>query len=367
MALSLNYKKGSMCIMKKGKFLRAAIALTLTAALFAGCSSSSGSSSSGSTSSAAASSGSSAGKEAKDIVLAGIYKMGDATWFIQEGKASEEMAKKMGASKFLYIDAKQSGDTYMKALDNVITQKVDGVLVCTPDQNLSQVTVKKLTAANIPVIAVDDALQDESGTLLAPWVGIDAYNIGASAGEWIANYIKTNNLVNDSTCGIMYLTAETVSSCVPRTKGAQAKVKEIIPDFPANRTFSADYDTNTESGNKAANTIITAHPEIKKWMVIPVSDEGAAGAARAIEAAGLQKDSCCIGLGGYLAPGEFAKKTSPFKAAAYFSARDVGGTAAKEMMEYLTKGTAIKEKYAVSATIVTPTDDLKTIMPEYMS
>lgn len=352
--------------MKKGKFLHAALALVLTAALFSGCSSS-GSSSSAQSAGTSGSSASAAGTSNKNIVLAGIYKMGDATWFIQEGKASEAMAKKMGASKFLYIDAKQSGDTYMKALDNVITQQVSGVLVCTPDQNLSQVTVKKLKAANIPVIAVDDALQDEKSNQLSPWVGIDAYNIGSSAGEWIANYIKTNNLVKDTSCGIMYLTADTVSSCVPRTKGAQAKIKEIIPDFPTNRTFSADYDTNTESGNKAANTIITAHPEIKKWMVIPVSDEGAAGAARAIEAAGLQADSCCIGMGGYLAPGEFAKKTSPFKAAAYFSARDVGGTAAKEMMEYLTKGTAIPQKYAVSASIVTPKDNLKTIMPEYMS
>lgn len=347
--------------MKKSRILSAALALATISTVFAGCSSGSQSASS-----AAATPAASQITGKKGVVLAGIYKAGDGTWFIQEGKASEEMAKSKGASTFLYIDAKQSGDTYMKALDNVITQKVDGVLVCTPDQNLSQVTVKKLKDANIPVIAVDDPLQDEKGTYLSPWVGIDAYNIGASAGEWMANYIKENNLVNDNTCGIMYLTAETISSCVPRTKGAQAKVKEILPDFPSNRIFSADHNTDTESGNKAANTVITAHPEIKKWMVIPVSDEGAVGAARAIESAGLQKDSCCIGLGGYLAPGEFAKKTSPFKAAAYFSARDVGGTAAKELMEYLQSGKEIPEKYAVSAKIVTPKDDLKTIMPEYV-
>lgn len=362
--------------MKKSSIFSIALACTLVSSVFAGCSSSASpaSSAAGSTAApassaadaASASAASSSGSAKKDIVLAGIYKMGDATWFIQEGKASEAMAKQMGASKFLYIDAKSNGDTYMKALDNVITQKVDGVLVCTPDQNLSQVTVKKLKAANIPVIAVDDPLQDSKATQLSPWVGIDAYNIGASAGEYAANYIKQNNLVNDNTCGIMYLTAETVSSCVPRTKGAQAKMKEIIPDFPSNRVFSADHDTNTESANKAANTVITAHPEIKKWIVIPVSDEGAAGASRAIESAGLQKGSLCIGLGAYLAPDEFKKSASPFKAAAYFSARDVGGTAAKEMMEFLQSGKAIPQKYAVSATIVTPKDDLAKIMPEYM-
>ena len=40
--------------------------------------------------------------------------------------------------------------------------------ICVPDQNLSQTTVDMLDEAGIPVIAVDDALETEDGTHIAP-------------------------------------------------------------------------------------------------------------------------------------------------------------------------------------------------------
>ena len=295
------------------------------------------------------------------FTIAGIYKMGTATWFIQEGLASQKVVEEAGGT-WKYLDADLNGATYTELLDTVIADKVDGVLVCTPDQNLSQMTVDKLTEAGIPVIAVDDALEDEEGNLLAPWVGIDGYNIGLSAGEWGANYIAENNLADDETFGVLLMTADTVSSCVPRTEGEM----EALKDFDQNRIFRADCDTSAEDGNTAANAVITGHPEITKWLVVGVSDESSQGAARAIEAAGLGADSMVVGLGGYLCPDEFANEDSCFRAAAYFSARDVGGTAAKELIDYIQNGTEIPEKYAVDAVIVTPEDDLAEVMPEYV-
>ena len=300
------------------------------------------------------------------FVVAGIYKMGDATWFIEEGKASQEVVEKAGGT-FKYMDAQQNAATYMEMIDNCIADKVDGVLVCLPDQNLSKATVDKLTEAGIPVIAVDDALQTEDGTHIAPWVGIDAYNIGASVGDWAVDYINKNDSLKDDSFGIMLLTADTVSSCVPRTDGEYDKLIEAFPELKdSNRIFRADHDTSVEQGNTAAATVITGNPQIKKWLVLTVSDEGAQGASRALEAAGVAEGSMVVGLGGYLAPAEFAKEGSPFRAAAYFSAKGVGGTAAQEMVDFLQNGTKIPDKFAVSAVIVTPDDDLKTIMPEYV-
>lgn len=296
------------------------------------------------------------------FTIAGIYKMGTATWFIQEGLASQEVVEAAGGT-WKYLDADLNSATYTELLDTVIADKVDGVLVCTPDQNLSQMTVDKLTEAGIPVIAVDDALEDEEGNLLAPWVGIDGYNIGLAMGEWGMNYITENDLAEDEEFAVLLMTAETVSSCVPRTEGEVEALKE----FDQDRIFYADCDTSAEDGNTAANAVITGHPEIKKWLVMGVSDESSQGAARAIEAAGLGADSMVAGLGGYLCPDEFANEDSCFRAAAYFSARDVGGTAAQQLVDKIVDGTEIPETYAVPAVIVTPEDDLAEVMPEYVT
>lgn len=298
--------------------------------------------------------------------IVGIYKMGTAEWFIQEGKASEAVVEKAGGT-WKYLDCNQNAATFMDQLNNVITDKVDGVLVCVPDQNLSQTTVDMLDEAGIPVIAVDDALETEDGTHIAPWVGIDGYNIGYTTGEWGVNYINDNNLAGDEEFGILLMTADTVSSCVPRTEGETAAISDKLPDFPEERIFRADCDTSAEDGNQAANAVITGHPEIRKWLVLGVSDESSQGAARAIESAGLGADSMVVGLGGYLCADEFSNPDSCFRAAAYFSARDIGGTAARFMIDYIANGTEIPENYAVGATIVEYGDDLASIMPEYVS
>ena len=304
------------------------------------------------------------GKKQGGLTIAGIYKLGDNPWFIHEANSSKSVVEGAGGT-FMNMDAKMEASLYMQLVDTCIAQKVKGVLVCIPDQNLSQVTVQKLKEANIPVIAVDDALQDESGKLLAPWVGIDAYNIGKQAGEWGGEYIKKNNLANDPSFGILLLTAEAVSSIVPRTRGQLEMVKAALPSFPDARIFRADSDGTVEKTNTAAAAVITGNPQIKKWLVFGINDEGAVGASRALEAAGLASSSVAIGLGGYLAPDEFAKPGSPFKAAAYFSARDVGAVSAKALVEFVTNGTKIPERHAVGARMIVPGDDLKAIMPEY--
>ena len=353
------------------KVLAALLSLAMLAS-FAACSGSPDGSTAPATDATAASSADTAAEttassdssDSKTIV--GIYKMGTATWFIQEGAASQKVVEEAGYT-WKFLDSDLDAATYMEQLNTVIADKVDGVLVCVPDQNLSQTTVDMLSEAGIPVIAVDDALETEDGTKLAPWVGIDGYNIGKTVGEWGANYVKENNLADDETFGILLMTAETVSSCVPRTEGEVDALKEKLPDFPDSRIFRADCDTSAEDGNQAANAVITGHPEIKKWLVLGVSDESSQGAARAIESAGLGADSMVVGLGAYLCEDEFNNPDSCFRAAAYFSALDIGSTAAKEMVDHIENGTEIPETYAVGATIVEYGDDLASIMPEYVN
>jgi L-arabinose transport system substrate-binding protein len=302
----------------------------------------------------------------KQLTIAGIYKSGDQSWFLTEGKGAQSVVEAAGG-KWMYMDTKLDAATYIQLIDTCIAQKVDGIVTCTPDQNLSQAVIKKLKEAGIPVVAVDDALQDENGNLLAPWVGIDAYNIGLQSGKTGVEFMQKNNLANDPAFGILLLTVDTVSSCVPRTEAQLKSVKDAFPNFPDSRIWRADSDGTTERANVVASAVITGHPEIKKWLVFAINDEGAQGGTRALEAAGLtyETGSLAIGFGGYLAPDEFAKPSSPFKAAVYFSATDVGRISAQALIDYIRSGKPIPERQAVPARTIVPGDDLKAIMPEY--
>lgn len=304
-------------------------------------------------STAAPEEGSEAGSEpaATGGVIYGIYKAGDQTWFIDEGAAAQATAEAAGYT-FTYVDAKMSPEEYLKAIDNAIANNAAGVVTCIPDQTMSQAAVDKLEEANIPVVAADDALEVD-GEKIAPWVGINGYVIGEANGEWLANYAKENNLLEDESVGLLLMTMDTVSSCVPRTEGEYDKFTELCPEFDTARIFKADTDGTTDKGNTAAAAVITAHPEIKTWLVTGANEESVIGSARALESAGLDADACVVGLGAYMAKDEFKKEGgSCVKAAAYFSSDSVGAGSVEVLMDMIA-GNEVPMETAVDAIVVT--------------
>lgn len=286
-------------------------------------------------------------------VIYGIYKSGDQTWFLDEGAAAKAAAEAAGY-EFIYVDVQLSAEDYLTAIDNAIANGAAGIVTCPPDQTLSEAVVGKLADANIPVVAADDALQKADGTKIAPWVGINGYKIGETNGEWLANYAKENNLVTNPEVGMLIMTMDTVSSCVPRAEGEYAKFVELCPEFDTSRIFFADYDGTTDKGNTVSAAIFTAHPEIKIWLVTGANEEGTIGACRALESAGLDAEACVVGLGGYMAKDEFKKEGGTcMKGATYFSSESVGAGSVEVLLDVIAGAEAPMET-AVDAVIVTP-------------
>ena len=359
----------------KKKVVAAILVAAMGTSMLAGCgSSSSDSANSGSSAGTTSESGTSGDSSADstsgdsgeaaadgDLLVYGIYKSGDQAWFINEGAAAQAAVEELGGT-FTYVDAKMNPEEFLKAIDNAIANEADGIVACVPDQTMSQAVVDKCEEAGIPIVAADDALE-VNGEKLAPWVGIDGYNIGAANGEWLANYMTENDLVTDPEMGVLIMTMDTVTSCVPRADGEIDKLTEMLPDLDQSKIYRADYDGTTDKGNTAAAAVITAHPEITKWMVTGANEEGCIGAVRALESAGLDADACVVGLGAYMAKDEWNDKGADgtcMKASAYFSETQVGEGSIEVLMQII-NGEEPTMETAVPATVVTP-ENYKEVM-----
>lgn len=358
----------------KKKVISTMLALTMVMGLLAGCGSQEEADSTAAPADTAAAEEVAAPEEAPaeeaeapagDLVVYGIYKAGDQTWFIDEGAAAQAAVEAAGGT-FTYVDAKMNPEEYLKAIDNAIANNATGIVTCIPDQTMSQAVIDKVTEAGIPIVAADDALQDANGEKLAPWVGINAYVIGEANGEWLANYAKENEMVGQEDVGLLLMTMDTVSSCVPRAEGEFDKFTELCPEFDQSKIFRADYDGTTDKGNTAAAAVITGHPEIKRWLVTGANEEGCIGAVRALESAGLDADACVVGLGAYMAKDEWNNKGAEgtcMKASAYFSAESVGEGSVNVLMDIIAGNEPAMET-AVDAVVVTP-ETYKEVMGKY--
>jgi L-arabinose transport system substrate-binding protein len=275
----------------------------------------------------------------KGPLLAFIVKDASQEWFVGTSGAMKAAAIARGAQDLLIFDCAMNPDKYMTALDTAISRKVDVLIVCPPDQKLSQITVDRCKAAGIKVMADDDGLIDERGIHIAPALELDAYKVGQGIGDYLGKYYNANNLAASyATTGFMLMTMPEVSSCVPRSEGARDEFIKLVPAFARNKIIEAPYDGTSDKGFNVAAATITANPQYKNWIVMAPNDEGAQGCTRALEQAGLDRNAIVAGVGGYLAKDEFKKPYSCFKAAAYIDPVLDGTLAGNAAMDWLEKG-----------------------------
>ena len=280
------------------------------------------------------------------ILIGAIYRDLTQMWFDKESTAAKATADELGID-IIIGDAQEDPAVLIDVLNGLITQGIQGLIVNTCDQGLSQTIVDKCAEAGIPVVAVDVPLIDGDGEYLAPAVILDSYLCGEQTAEWLCNTIEDNGGIEDpETTGFLVLAMETVSSCIPRADGQFDYITEAYPDFPSENIFRVDYGSGaSDDGYNATAATVTAHPEIKTWYVVSGNDEGAVGAARYLEEAGLDETAICVGIDGYLAADEFKKESSPVKASAYLQSSTVAEVSVKALYENIKNGTEIFGEY----------------------
>jgi L-arabinose transport system substrate-binding protein len=279
------------------------------------------------------------------FVVGLINKDLENIWFNQVAVAAEKSINEAGGS-LIAVDAKMDPKIFMDALDNLISQGVDGLILTVPDQGLSEAIIDKVTDDEgnfiIPTIAQSDPLIDENGVWLAPGFILEGYLTGSRIGEAFANYVLENDLIQDPlTSAFAGITCTPVSQFVPRTDGALDAWKEIITEdiLPSTQYFTSDTVTSyPDEAYEATNALLTQYPEITTWFFTGPNDDTIVGVARATEAAGIQENCYLAGLGAYYSKDEWKKDFSNIVLDLYISGTEDGAQVGKDMANWILTG-----------------------------
>jgi ABC-type sugar transport system substrate-binding protein len=215
-----------------------------------------------------------------------------------------------GGEKYNYTVRDQyaggDADTYVSNLQTLLLTEPDGLLIDVAPE--FQVRVAELIKEDgVNCVALLDSVRDEQGRELLPCVVMDQAGNGARQLEYLSdNYSRYwGDGVAKEDIALLLITWTIGVDLNTRGEGARLKFEEM---FPGNPVFVGDVATESfsaEGGYNLANSIISAHPDVKYWFIVTVTEELALGGSRAVEA--LMKEDCALitSSGSSILPGEW--------------------------------------------------------------
>jgi ABC-type sugar transport system substrate-binding protein len=205
-------------------------------------------------------------------------------WYQNIAKGARARAEELGID-ITIADAAMDAAKQVSQLENMITQKVDVLIITPVDVKALPNVVAEATNAGIPVITESNVVP---GT--KTYVGIDNKTGGRRAGLWFADYAKKNNI--DPKIIIVGLPA--FEDCRQRVEGFKAGMDESGLRYTVLQ--EVDGQGSKEIALKVAQDAITAHPDVN--VIFGINDNSTTGGMAAYKEAGLDESKLtAIGFG----------------------------------------------------------------------
>lgn len=200
-------------------------------------------------------------------------------FFVGMTKGVENGAKKFGV-KLLIVNA--NGDSAKQAADveDLITKKVDAIIINPRDAEAIAPAVKKALAAGIPVFALDRGV---TGVEVTSFLETDNVAMGRLAADLIAEAMKKKyGEIKGNVIELVGLVGTTAAR--DRGKGFHEGMKKY-PGLKIVASQPADF--NQEKAYNVTMNLVLAHPNVD--AIFGHNDDNTVGAMRALKAMGKLK------------------------------------------------------------------------------
>ena len=253
------------------------------------------------------------------------------------------------------IDGQSDATTQVTAMENLITQGVDCIVICPVDTVAPEAAVKQAQDAGIPVITWSEKIEGCNA-----WVAVDNYEYGMEngkiAGQWILD-----NLDSQEDAKVMYVYVQENEQLIERGKGMMDGVASLAPNA---ETVAIQSGNTTEAGMEAVETTLAKYPDLN--VIVCSNDSVALGAYEAMVAAGKGEDKVCItGQDADQKNLEYIAEGTILKGTVDLDAYGQGELLCKTVQQVLDEGT-IEDPIYVSFRPVTE-DNVDEVLEEYNS
>lgn len=201
----------------------------------------------------------------------------DAFWTSMEQGAEDYAAEKGVELSFQAPEKETDVEKQVQYVENAIAKGYDAIILSAADSKALAPAIAKANKANIPVILVNDTMDqdalDAEGATVETYVGIDQYEAASLAGKYAAE-----NIENGKICYLEGISG--VKALQDRLDGFM----DQVPDFEVVASQTANCDRNL--GFNVMQNVLSSNPEVN--VVWAVNAEMGQGAIQAIEQGGFE-------------------------------------------------------------------------------
>lgn len=192
-------------------------------------------------------------------------------------------AMKAGATKngidLISLDPRQSVAKELDQVENLITKKVDLIIMIPIDQKTSQAAAKLINNANIPLVQLNTKFTDDfetSGGKFATYVGSDDTDAGKIEGQYLVDLLPEGG-------NVIYLVGQYGGASTERRKAGFYSVIKGHPNLKV-VTELQEHGSRAEAKTITEN-LLQKYPKGQIQALVAQNDEAALGASSAIQAA----------------------------------------------------------------------------------
>jgi ABC-type sugar transport system substrate-binding protein len=262
--------------------------------------------------------------------------------FIVTMNNSMKSEAKSAGVNLVTVDSRNNVSTELSQIEDVIQRNPKAIVMDAVDAKSSQAAARKVNAAKIPLIAVDNTFAEGSGIKLASYVGVDAQK----SGELQADYL--NKALPDGG-DIIYLVG---IYGAPWTDQRKAGFEKVV-DKNVHVATEIEAHGSRADGKTVMEDLLRRYStpgQIK--AIVAQNDEMALGAISAIKEAGRMKEfGLIISVDGEDA-GLKAIKDGTLTASVKQDPATIGKTAI-DVAKKVAAGTSVKSQYLIPYTVVT--------------
>ena len=283
-----------------------------------------------------------------------VYICGTLTFqWMQNIVTAMESLKEEYNFDLIAADTNSDPSKYPILIETYADQGVDGLIIA-PGEDTAQRCWELCDELGVPLLFESTAMRDDNGELLTSGTELDAYQVGESCAQWLADNYKTywgNEELDQSTLGFIGVTHSSIPNFTSRLTGAVETFEKNFPNVPKENIFVADLVaqgvmmTAENAYNEIAPFVAAHSNRITKWMLVGVVCEWGQGGARVFEEYKLDDNALICTAGGEALIVEWEGGNIPkcWVACSYYEAMDYVKWLIPGMIEHLEEGTPIQD------------------------